>query len=117
MKKLIKITSGVALMFMLVFTLSSFSSNTEVEVDNNGTIVEVVKGQVWTLTACGGFQVMSDKSTRQYKNGSTHLLTIVFELPEGHCLIQKKAYKTVISGITVNITPSGMAIAKYINNN
>ena len=116
MKKLIKITSGVALMFMLVFTLSSFSSNTEVEEDNNGTIVEVIKGQQWNYYACGEV-VSTTKTTRQFKNGEVHMITLVFQLPDGHCSIPERGANKYESGPwTINVTPSGTMIAKQVNN-
>lgn len=115
MKNLIKFIGSAALLVMFSLALSSYDSVQPLDDPGNGTIVEVVKDQQWNLSACG--QVVSTtKTTSQYKDGVLHNRTLVFSLPEGHCFIQDKAYKMVISGHDANITPSGMMIVKLVNN-
>ena len=116
MKKLMKLGSLVAFLFVIGLTFSSFTSP-DAETANNGVIVEVVKGHVYTfLTGCAD-PVESTKSTTQRKNGKIHLITIMFDLPDGHCSIpDKNAYEAEISGFRVIFTPSGKKIAKMVNN-
>jgi len=101
---------------MFSFALSSYDSVQPVDDPGNGTIVEVVKGQSWYYTSGCSPVVSTTKSTSQTKNGVVHLRTIIFQLPEGHCAIQDKAYKFEISGMVANVTPSGMMIVKLVNN-
>lgn len=119
MKKLIKITSGVAFMFLLALALSSFSSTTET-VDENPGGVEVVKDGVRCYQSfnCGGLNC-SEKQTLQYKNGELHMRTTIYQLPPGHCDIPEgRALVTNPSeGYRVIYTPSGKVIAKRIYNN
>ena len=117
MKNFIKLISSAALLVMFSFALSSYDVQ-PIDDPGNGTIVEVVKGEVWTFyTACpDGISYQTEKTTRQYKDGEVHMITLVWKLPKDNCWIQKKAYKTTISGMTVNFTPSGTAISKLIVN-
>lgn len=116
MKNLIKIIGSAALLITMSLALSSYDSVQPLDDPGNGTIVEVVKGSTWYYIACGEV-VSTTKTTSQYKDGVLHNRTLVFSLPEGHCSIQDTAYKTVISGHDVNITPSGMMIVKLVINN
>jgi len=105
-----------SLMMVALFSVTLFLSSFTPPNNGNGVIVEVVKGQVWTLTSCGGLQVPSQSSTTQYKNGVVHMRTLIFSLPEGHCLVQDKINKLEISGHRVIVTPGGMLIAKLVIN-
>ncbi|MCX2719727.1 hypothetical protein [Lentiprolixibacter aurantiacus] len=116
MKSFIKIISGIAMLAILSWTLSSFTSTQPLDDPGNGTIVEVVKGQIWVFTACDGLEVFTDKTTIQYKDGVPHVATLVFSLPEGHCSIPDTAYKTFLGPFEVTFTPGGQLIAKFINN-
>ena len=104
MKNSMKFLSGAAMlvMFCLVFSSSVPAPDAAT---GNGTIVEVVKDQVWTLTACGGLQVQSQSATTQIKNGFVHIRTVIFSLPDDHCLVpDDEAFKTEISGFNVICT-------------
>ena len=121
MKKLMKLGSLVAFLFVIGLAFSSFTSG-ETETSNNGVIVEVVKNHVYTFFSGCADPVESVKSTTQTKNGEVHLVSIMFELPEGHCWIpEKKAVKGNVPSplglFRVNVTPSGNMIAKLIINN
>ena len=99
---------------MLAFTISSL--NSKPVVNNNGVIVSITKGQFWSYRACGQW-VTSSQSFRQNKNQKIHLITLIFDLPKGHCMIpEKKAVKTTIGDFDVVFTPSGRLIAKYVDN-
>ncbi|MCK0179307.1 hypothetical protein MWU50_08405 [Flavobacteriaceae bacterium S0862] len=117
MKKLIKITSGVALMFALVLTFSSFNSNS-VEPDNNSG-VEIVKDGVrcYQSATCGDISC-SIKQTLQYKGGDLHMRTTIYQLPPGHCDIPDKNARVERpwDGYWVIYTPSGKVIAKEVYN-
>jgi hypothetical protein len=114
MKILLKTVSGALLILSLAFFLSSF--NSPQTNDNNGVIVTITKGQFWSYRACGQW-VTSSSSFRQNKGSKIHLITLIFDLPEGHCMIpENKAVKTTIGDFDVVFTPSGKLIAKYIDN-
>lgn len=102
-------------MMVALFSVTLFLSSFTPPNNGNGVIVEVVKGQVWTLTACG-IVVPSQSSTTQIKNGEVHMRTLIFSLPEDHCLVQDKINKLEISGFRINVTPGGMLIAKQVFN-
>ena len=115
MKSFIKFISGAALLVMFSLALSSYDSVQPVDDPGNGTIVEVIKGQLWSYnTGCG--IVYTDKTTRQFKDGDVHMITLVFTLPEGHCFIEKKSYKFDLGPWVIHVTPSGKLIAKQVNN-
>jgi hypothetical protein len=119
MKKLIKITSGVALMFILALTFSSFTSNAEVEADDNGNGVEVViiRGHQYGLWSCDNGLIIDDRTTRQFKDGVLHMRTTTYTLPDGDSCIPKKATKVnPWPGYTLNYTPSGKVVVKEIYN-
>lgn len=113
MKNFIKLFGSMALLVMFCLTLSSYDSVQPVDDPGNATVVEVIKGQMWTLLSCGP-NVTTTKTTTQIKDGVVHVRTLIFQLPEGHCLIQKKAYKI---GDNFLINPSGKVIYKVVNNN
>ncbi|MCK0179308.1 hypothetical protein MWU50_08410 [Flavobacteriaceae bacterium S0862] len=116
MKKLIKIASGVALMFALALTLSSFTTNA-VEPDNNGVEVTIIRGHQYQLSSCDNGWIMDDRTTRQFKDGVLHMRTTTYTLPEGDGCIPKKATKiSPWPGYTLNYTPSGKVVVKEIYN-
>ena len=114
MKCFLKSFCLTTLILAIGFFISSFKSAPAN--DNNGVIVSITKGQFWGYRACG--QLVTTKQTfRQNKNQKVHLITLVFELPEGHCMIpEKKAFKINLDGFDAVFTPSGKLIAKYIDN-
>ena len=120
MKKLIKITSGVALMFMLVFALSSFSSNEVIKVDNNGVDVVVIKdGGRWYLAGCDdGSYVFPTSSTDQYKDGVLHMSTYIWDVPVECSEAPKKTIKnrSLDGSLRTLYNPSGKFILKEIYN-
>lgn len=116
MKKLIQFVSGVTLMFLLVFTLSSFNSMNETLDNNSG--VEIVKDGVrcYQSATCGDISC-SIKQTLQYK-GDLHMRTTIYQLPPGHCDIpdRKARVERPWDGYWVIYTPSGRVIAKEVLN-
>ena len=119
MKKLIKITSGLALMFVLALTLSSFTSNEVIKIDNNGVDVVVIKdGGRWYLAGCDdGNYVFPTSSTDQYKDGVLHMSTYIFDVPEECDEGPKKTERGVIyEGASYIYNPSGKFIIKEIHN-
>ena len=117
MKSFIKFISGAALIVLFSLALSSYDSVQPVDDPGNGTIVEVVKDQLYGFWFCGEY-VLSEKSTVQRKDGAFHNATIIWQLPEGNCAIPDKATKIVSDPIrTWLYTPSGKVIFKYKNNN
>ena len=114
MKNSMKFLSGAAMLVMFCLVLSSSVSAPEAAT-GNGTIVEVVKDQVWILSACGE-QVQSQSATTQLKDGVVHMRTVIFSLPDDHCLVLDRINKLEISGFRVIVTPGGMAIAKQVFN-
>ncbi len=117
MKKVIKISSSIALVFLLSFTLSSFTTNLE-SVENNGVDVVVVKdGMRWYVAGCEGGPLYAEKSTDQYKNGVLHMSTYIFKVPEECWPAPKKAEKyDLYPGAYYIHTPSGNIIVKEIHN-
>ncbi|TJY33352.1 hypothetical protein [Pontimicrobium aquaticum] len=120
MKKLIKITSGVALMFILAFTLSSFTSNEVIKIENNGVDVVVIKdGGRWILVGCDdGNIVLPTSSTDQYKNGELHMSTYIWDVPVECSEAPKKTEKGKNLDGTLRwlFNPSGKYILKEIYN-
>jgi hypothetical protein len=119
MKKLFKLLSAVAFVFLLSFTLSSFMSTTHV-VENNGVDVEVIKnGNRWVLIGCDdGTTVYPTSSTQQLKNGVLHMTTFIFDVPQECDEWPKKTMKGEIwEGARYIYTPSGKYIIKEIYNN
>ena len=113
MKNFIKLISSAALLVMFSLALSSYDTVQQPADDpGNGTVVEVIKGQLWVLYSCGP-DVYTEKTTTQIKDGVVHIRTVIFQLPEGHCAIPEKAYK---SGPFL-VNPSGKVIYKMVDNN
>jgi len=121
MKKLIKITSGVALTFLFVFTLSSFNSineNNEILDNNSGVEIEKDGERCYQSATCGDI-TCSIKQTLQLKGGDLHMRTTIYQLPPGHCDIpdRKARVERPWDGYWVIYTPSGRVIAKEVYNN
>lgn len=115
MKKIIKLSSSLALIFLLGLSLSSYDSATVV--NDNGVDVEVVKGGDYWIVACDGQLIYRDKNTQQYKNGILHMRTTVYRLPEGCSSIPDKATKVrPYPGYSLNYSPSGIVVVKEIYN-
>ncbi|WP_372802337.1 hypothetical protein [Lutibacter sp.] len=116
MKNLLK---GTTLVVLLSITMILFTSNSINAQSDNGlenmTIVEVVKGQTWYyFSPCGTHE--TEKTTVQLKDGNTHLVTLVFQLPKDHCKIMDYAYTEDIDGYRVVFNPSGKMIVKLVQN-
>lgn len=127
MKKVAKMISGFVVVLFLSFLFSPFTTQATPPPDGDkGVLVEIIKGQ-WTLitTDCeGGYMYIpstENSTTTQIKDGVMHMVTIIFILPEGHCLIPDKAVKEVYGSgrykQTWLWTPDGKLIVKMINNN
>lgn len=117
MKKLMKLGSLVAFLFVIGLAFSSFTASSEVTtLENNGVDVEVIKGGDYWIIACGEL-IYRDKNTQQYKDGVLHMRTTVYRLPEGNCAIPDKAKKVrPWPGYTLNYSPSGVVVVKEVYN-
>jgi hypothetical protein len=117
MKKLIQFVSGVTLMFLLVFTLSSFNSKYETLDNNSGVEIEKDGVRCYQSATCGDISC-SIKQTLQYKGGDLHMRTTIYQLPPGHCDIPDRNARVERpwDGYWVVYTPSGRVIAKEVYN-
>ena len=111
-----KLFSGATLVVLLSLTLSLFVTNQVQSQENNGTIVEIVKGNTWILTDdCGG-EFYTDETSFQLKDGETHIGMLVWTIPKDSCIIKDYAYIEYWGPWRVLINPSGKVIAKYVSN-
>lgn len=75
-----------------------------------GIVVEVVKDRGWLLRACGEL-ILAQSSTEVFLDDTRVIITNIWKLPKGHCLIPERGaafYPNLI------VTPNGMAKGKAI---
>ena len=114
-----KLFSGATLVVLLSLTMSLFVSNS-VQAQNNGVEVVINNTAGTNYLLIYGVKYYSQSQTFQIKDGKPHMATMVFNLPEDCGIIEKRSYSMFYpdseSPMTLRVTPSGMAILKFINN-
>ncbi len=78
--------------------------------EDNGVTVTVVKDRGWFLLACDQ-AILAETSTEVFLDDTRVVITNIWKLPEGHCLIPERGaaiYPNLV--VTPNGTAKGQAI-------
>lgn len=119
MKNQINSMALFALCIGAVILLNGFTSASNLKTfdescidEQNGVEVTVVKDRGWLLIACGT-SVLAQSSTEVFLDDTRVMITNIWRLPEGHCLIPEKGEGAAIYENLV-VTPNGMAKGQAI---